>query len=1692
MADMSAVEKLLEQRRAAAAGGAAPPPNTPEPPLPAAAEPDVTAAQSAFRRAANETAIVRGDAPGSALATEELARRIVGPPPTMGEKPTLGEQAIRSLTPHSVATDNRPLSEVAGEYARRFAVESGIGQPKLSAAVMIDSLAGWYYGEDYERPEAFTQAFGEIDQVARDRTSDPETKGLPTETSLLGAMRVLGTAASATVQETALRLPVGIDDDWTAYTVGQLIGADPTELQRVRRDDGWLGEMPGGADWMQGILERIEYGRGLEGDLPRVAASVGGNESDQKLAWWVGLGIDTLTNWEGIVAKPAKVAAATARTTRALGDLVPDATLVERVKAAALDNEVDLAEWVTRKQMQRVERPVEQAPNPDGTPRSPEPAGIDALPPALRARAEEVALTEHGETLDELAQAEGFGYGSRSTLADDVAHRTELEQAGRRAMDEMGVEEFETPDGAVFSARKVKKERAAPLKEDRRPVLPEFMWDGRIVEPATAAAWWDEVRRIYQRAGNPAGGYKLPAHLGYERLAGRADQAPDVPNYQLRNNRGDVVAEGDMYVVTDRMLKRQRDGDEIWWGVQRPVARWSQKNGVKLTYDRLFASRVERRVVELTRGSDPRAIPARLRQLREQAARELPRAVGTKLLEAAAQDAPNPVRGRLGQVVRDAARLEVRDLYGSDDLVMLPGGALVTRGDRKRIIDGVQRRMRIPAERQKALIEGADPTEAERLRLTELGRRAGIPAERVFPLTSEVQLAIHRQAVREEAGVLADARYGVRGTKPFVDRVLEVVRSTGQNRLVWSKAGQAVVDGFFGKFLKWTMGRTVDNLAPRLQALWRELGVRLERNADDLLDEYKALDADASPAAKMITLSGRYSRVTPGQLRIARSLRQSVATPVDVPDVPLAGVARAAKDLEGVPGVDGAALSAEDAATAAANARRQAFVEQQRTLRDELRHEWVGPRPRWLTEEDPGIYLPGLARWSRETIADAAAAGRRWIDAAALSVSGKVSKRDSILLVLEEKVDDALAVQVYEDLHYAGALDSPALREALTRADVKVDAELDVRRALLYHVLDQRAQHLIAETVDRALYDGLLVRQTDPRHSALNALIQGTERTYNHELGVWESRFPEAQLTWARQQLREWGMESGAQGAGLDAVRVGNRPVFVPHQLARDLGDLVQRAMVDSRSLGWGKAYDMLMQTYKESVTHGVLLPNPAYFTGQMIGIPHTMWSTIGARGTVQTGGAFLEHRPMVGAVMKRINEGGVHPERGVPQHVVTDDGRVVSLDQIAGAAKRAGLGDTPASYETATRFESAVLRDGPDYAWMDPRRTWASAAPQVGGRAVRTAANAARGWQETIRKFAGSFDQAAKLSYMIGEVKRGASLDDAAMRARRATLDFRDVSDFDRAARRVFTFWSFLRKNADAQTYALFKHPERLGQQMRAWDAFFDYGPLSSVEAAGIDENDLSRQVLYWTDEVTTPSGRVDPRYRIKALTTTPISVAEWLLSMRSFLAPVAVLAGWGNAETDAQYLLQQIGPVFQAAALTTAGRKLDAEVLGSARVNRIPPVLLDLPGIGPAMWEWFRVGPVPIESWEHGVIEDHDATVEYGGGHPAVWAAGAYGTEEERRAARVRWQLAKTWIARPLQTGVQLSQTLGLSEPPPTQTWGETAAAFLLGVNWRPIPTEEEVRRRFEEQQVRDLKANQRLQEQDRPKPALPRLQR
>lgn len=1692
MADLSAAQKLLEQRRAAAAAGGAPPPTAPEAPLPLVAEPDVTAAQQAFRNAAGETALVRGDAPGSALDTEDLARRILRSPPVMPERPTLTQSAVRAVTPHSIGTDNRPLSEVAGEYARRFLGESAIGQQKLSGAYLYDALAGWYYGEDYQRPAALTRAFGEVDQLARERTADPETQGLPSETQILAAMRVLGTAASATVQETALRIPVGIDDDWTPYTVGKLIGADPTELQRVRRDDGWLGELPGGADWLQGILERVEYGRGLEEDLPRVAAAMGGNESDQKLAWWLGLGIDTLTSWEAIAAKPAKVAAATARTTRELGALVPDAPLLERVQRAALDHEVDLAEWVARKQMQRVERPVEQPPNPDGTPRSPEPAGIDALPPALRARAEEVALVEHGETLDELAQAEGFGFGTRSTLAEDVAYRTSLEEAARKTQDEMGVAEFETPDGEMFSARKVKKERTAPLKEDRRPVLPEFLWDGRIVEPPTAAAWWDEVRRIYQRAGNPAGGYKLPAHLGFERLAGRADQAPDVPNYQLRNHRGDVVAEGDMYVLTDRMLRRQRDGDEIWWGVQRPVARWSQKNNVRLTYDRLFASRVERRVVELTRSSDPRAMPARLRQLRDQQARALERAVGTKLMEAATQDAPSPARGRLAKVIRDAARLEVRDLYGSDDLVMLPGGALVTRADRKRIIEQANARMGIEPKRQLELVEGAEPTPAERTWLVELARRAGIPESEVFPFRAEVQLAIHRQAVREAGGVLADARYGVRGTKPFVDRVLEVMRSTRQDRLVWSKAGRAVIDGFFGGFLRWTMGRTVENLAPRLQALWRELGVRLERNADDLLQEYHRLDTDASPAARMVTLAGRYSRVTPGQLRIARSLRQSVAAPVEAVEPALSGVARAAKDLEGVPGVEGAALSAEDAATAAANARRQAFVEQQRTLRDELRKEWVGRPPRWLVEEDPGIYLPGLARWSRETIQDAAAAGRRWIDAAALSVTGKPSKRDSIRLILEEKVDDALAVDVYESLHYAGALDSPALREALRRADVPVGAELDVRRALLYHVLDQRAEHLVAEAIDRALHDGLLVRQTDPRHSALNAIIQGTDRVYNHELGVWESRFPEAQVTWARQQLREWGIEPGAQGAGLDAVRVANRNVLVPHQLARDLDELLQRGMIDSRTLGWGKAYDTLMQVYKESVTHGVLLPNPAYFTGQMIGIPHTMWSTIGARGAVQTAGAFVEHAPMVGEVMKRINDGGKHTARNVPQHVLTDDGRVVSLDQIAGAAKRAGLGDTPASYETATKFEAAVLRDGPDYAWLDPRRTWSSAVPQVGGRVVRTAANAARGWQEKIRAFAGSFDQAAKISYMIGEVKRGASIEDAALRARRATLDFRDVSDFDRAARRVFTFWSFLRKNADAQVYALFKHPERLGQQFRAWDAFFDYGPLSSVEAAGIDENDLSRQVLYWTDEVTTPSGRIDPRYRINALTTTPISVAEWLLSTRSFLAPLAVLAGWTNAEEDAQYLLQQIGPAFQTAALTTAGRKLDAEVLGSARVNRIPPVLLDLPLIGPAMWSWFRVGPVPIETWEHSVIEDYDATREYGAGHPAVWAAGAYGTEEERRAARVRWQLAKTWIARPLQTATSAAQFVGLADTPPTQTWGQAALAFWTGTQWRAIPTEEEVRRRYEEELVRRLEKNRRLQEQDRPKPTLPRVKR
>lgn len=1537
--------------------------------------PDPEGAEREFYRRAYENFALHDPGTGAARSALEASDAIRGRPADLPETPSLGEEARQAFLPAQLRGDRRPLPEVA---------KSVLGAQGRAVVGLVDPFA-----------------INPLANKARSLLTPDAEKGLPTENSILWAMRVLGTAVPAVIQETVERTPVpdfakaAAAETWadaagrffTPSTLGAQIGVEPGSLQRVRRGTG--------ADWAEGVLERIEDGRGLEEDFREVAKNRLGPDWENT-AWWVGLGTDALTDWEGSLAKTARLPARLAATTAELRKLDPSLSIPASAWTALKGAEVDMGEWLGSKLQAHLEAG----------------GSIDDLPAPIRARAEEVALREHGKSLVELAEEMGWGLPRQAPVTDRALE--EGVAAAQRAAEE--ARPGETP--GVFSERRSVLENPDASEAARqRPPLPEF-GSGLQGTVSTAREWWEKARALYQRGDYPAGGYNLRRHEGFRRFVDAAEQTPDRSNYMLRSVRGDVIAHGTFADTVSTMLARQRDGDTVWWtgashrvGDDAPegkriAAQWRKtrrpgESAVALGSDYLFSSPAERRIIQDLRSSDPRALPPRLRGPAATPPRTAAEVAGGVVADTlTGAPAGSAERGPLRDVIADATRLAVRDIMGSDRLKMLPTGAMVTRSDHAQILKATDREIGMSTRKAAELIRGAVPTPAEAEQLATLGRRYGVPIDPAA-LTSRNWHELRRAVMRQAGGVLADARYRVQGTSNFVSQLLSAVADAHLDRRKYGRLGQAVLQR--GP-IRWLAESFLENklgtLPVGVRTAWKELRTRLERNADDLLLQFKAMGRDRSAASKLIELIGQYTAVHPAELEL-------LARPVE-------------------------------------------------DVREVLNRTWKGNRPRWLTSDDPLVVADGFAKWKRGIENLGADAGRSWILSHLMAAGRDVSR--SLEREAVEKLPNEIALRVYREAFLQGQLDGPALREALEAARIPATLKLDPQGALVIHAVHARAQHLVAEAMREMLGTGMVALGSDARRPALQAVAAGQHRTWNAEAGRWEYRYPEAQITWAMNQLRDWGIEPGS-GATIDRVSTGGQQVLIPKYLADELARMVASAQVDSRGVYKNDTLNTLLRYFKEWTTHGIVMPNPMYFTGQLLSMAPTLLTTQGLRGAAETGSAVVRHPLLVGELLKRLSKGGTPTFEGrVPGQSVlrTAGGDVYTIEELEAGARRSGLQDTPTSFETSERLGEVLARDGAEYAALDPRRL---------RRPVGQL-------QQAIRQAAGAFDLAARMGVYVRDVERGLPLEVAAENARRSTLDFRDLTPWEAAyMRKFFTFYAFLRKNADAYLRAMVEHPGAVGAQLRLAHASLQRTGLSPLEQGAVSDDDVSRMTLYDDREVVNDKGRIHPLYRMNRLQSTPLGVGEFLGTMKMLLGQ------------DNKKLLENVTPLAQALGILAMGRRLDRE-FDTPHANRIPPVLLDSP-LGPLMMDMFSVGPVALRGAEDPLVADDDATAELGSGEPAVWAAGGDRklTPEQADRARRLWQLFTLTFGRPISTLQQGAEAAGLEPPPPNLTQDESTLAFLLGLKYRPVLTEDEaVRRALGERERRFREAAQDIQIPDR----------
>lgn len=370
--------------------------------------PDVAGAAMGARAATSER-LSLADPGGATRRAEDIVDELLAPPPKVPAKPTLAQQAAKSYSPSVVQRDDRPDAEGSGFIERTGEYVKQRGLTGIAADIV---QPGFSVARDY----GYQAGKGIAERVSgRDPTAPIIGEGAKTENAAFYLMRTLFTTAGAIIVEGAERLPAhnlsgaveaarSAPDNMSAVTgfleafygspstAGQqVLGFDPGADQRIRRTDEGLGR-----DYLQGVLERVERGSGLEEDFSRAASARLGEEY-APAGWIVGLGADMLINWEkGLVSAPQALAR-TAASAKRLSDITPSGmgSAAKYLEAAVKGHEISY----TREIAGRIADDLEAGRR-----------SLDDLPAEWRLRLNEAALINRGVSarealLEELATA---------------------------------------------------------------------------------------------------------------------------------------------------------------------------------------------------------------------------------------------------------------------------------------------------------------------------------------------------------------------------------------------------------------------------------------------------------------------------------------------------------------------------------------------------------------------------------------------------------------------------------------------------------------------------------------------------------------------------------------------------------------------------------------------------------------------------------------------------------------------------------------------------------------------------------------------------------------------------------------------------------------------------------------------------------------------------------------------------------------------------------------------------------------------------------------------------------------------------------------------------------------------------------------------------------------------------------------
>jgi len=1150
--------------------------------------------------------------------------------------------------------------------------------------------------------------------------------------------------------------------------------------------------------------------------------------------------------------------------------------------------------------------------------------------------------------------------------------------------------------------------------------------------------------------------HNLGRHDGYRAMEGAMPQGLEQRFYRVVSVDGGMVGKGDYGQMLTLLAKRGVEGDLIFYG-QRPVAHWVAKGVRKnrIEADWLFSSPDELEFTKAFVQKNPKARPQQLRRhglpdrMTNASGLLTARAVGP-ILGDYLTDAPfprslvRPANTPLGRVFEQAAQLTFYSHVGAHRFEFL-NGAMVPKWDKPKILADAKTVMtNLGLGEYKEVLS---VKQAKKIRgvAAKLGVDLGdLPPSATDPdkaqLRPDQYRKVYAAVIEDVGGAVATARYRLQGMPLLADRLQNFLASINEERRVLSP----FLSGFrwwAGKLMEWALG---DPLAgsPEVILLKRGRWVEMARHsADELRDELMALAKSGMGRDQAVhQLLMETTLLEPERVELAQTIKNRL------------------RELED-----------EDILELRNRVRRIAKGREKKT-------------PFLLLDDKdiPGI-RDGLYRWAEAVENDMVMEAQKYLQAyhvAAIGPKAKSSLQERALID-PSTVDRKLLLRVYTQVFHQGKFDGDAVKAAFNVANIVIN-DPDPLHAVAQLLLRARLDRVLEEVLNEMLDEGIaflphvpLYGRGDPSRSPLLKAV-GKRGVTRDPDGTMHTSLPASTHHMVMETLAKWGVDPFTKAWRNKARKpevvlreevIGGRKLLVPQHLAKQLDELNRAGVIDSRDLQVLNvdAWEVINNAYRTSkkMMRGLwFLPGPDNLLGQFLSAFPTRVATGGWTGAYRTTRSFFRHPRQVGYVMQKLADPDVirfAPEIG--DELFHTPYGPYRMDEIVKAARANGLQETFDRFETAPRFVRLLRK-------MEAQRL-----PGLSWKKIHAAG---RWWNNQLLMFAGAADQMGRVATMFDELERGASLDQAAKTARNAFLDYSNLTEFEELyIRWAFTFYSFLRKNADAWTRALFRNPHWVASQGRLFLASHSMWGLSPAQLGAMDDQDAARLTLYQSDQVVDEYGRPHHWYRYNRLQSMPMGVGEFLNEIRMFFGWAIPVATW-DSEEFAGGLNPFLATLLLGLSDTIPGREWGWE---NYKSNRVPLSLLKMPGIGWAVTELFDVGPVPLEPLDDPGMADHEATME--AGQAAYFAVGGakspVRTPDELRALWKKWQMVKIWSFGLFTTTDQWAKFFGIIEPGPTQTQLQEMVD-LIGTT-RAIPEDAEVERqhkRDKEQEIRRAAAD------------------